>query len=68
MDRGSALHCKPLALSQTLPRCPEIDDACGFVPWLEFMEKTQLISWNCCPLVLTRGGKPFSGSDLLGTR
>ena len=40
-------------------RFPEIYEGCGFVPWLQFLEETQLISWHGCNVVLTPDGHAF---------
>ena len=40
-------------------RFPEIYDGSGFVAWLQFLEDTQLISWNGTRLVLTSDGQAF---------
>ena len=38
---------------------PEIYDGCSFVHWLEFLEKTGLISWHSYKVVLTPDGHAF---------
>jgi len=40
-------------------RFPEIYEGGGFVPWLQFLEETQLISWHGCNVVLTPDGHAF---------
>ncbi|HEY7096999.1 MAG TPA: hypothetical protein VH437_09765 [Terriglobales bacterium] len=38
---------------------PEIYDGWDFAAWLQFLEKTQLVSWNALNLVVTPDGKAF---------
>ena len=40
-------------------RFPEINDGCGFLQRLLFLEETQLISWNGYKVVLTPDGYGF---------
>jgi hypothetical protein len=40
-------------------RSPEIYEGFGFVPWLQFLEETQLISWRGHNVVLTSDGHAF---------
>lgn len=40
-------------------RFPEIYEGCTFALWLQFLEKTQLISWQACNVVLTSDGHAF---------
>jgi hypothetical protein len=38
---------------------PEIYEGCSFVHWLQFLEKTRLISWHGFRVVLTADGRAF---------
>ena len=38
---------------------PEIYEGCSFVQWLQFLERTQLISWHGYRVVLTLQGRGF---------
>ena len=40
-------------------RLPEIYDGCSFLRWLQFLEKTQLISWRAYKVVLSSDGQAF---------
>jgi len=40
-------------------RFPEIYDGCSFLQWLQFLEETQLISWQAYKVVLTPDGEAF---------
>jgi hypothetical protein len=40
-------------------RFPEIYEGSGFVSWLQFLEKTQLIAWDGSNVVLTPEGHAF---------
>ena len=40
-------------------RFPEIYEGCAFVQWLQFLEETQLISWQRYNVVLTPDGHAF---------
>jgi hypothetical protein len=40
-------------------RFPEIYDGCSFLQWLQFLEKTQLISWHGYKVMLTSDGRAF---------
>lgn len=44
---------------QAAARFPEIYEGSAFVPWLQFLEETQLISWHGCNVVLTPDGQAF---------
>jgi len=53
-----AARLRPI-YEQAAARFPEIYEGGGFVPWLQFLEETQLISWHGCNVVLTPDGPAF---------
>ncbi len=53
-----AARLRPI-YEQAAARFPEIYEGCGFVPWLQFLEEMQLISWHGCNVVLTPAGQAF---------
>jgi len=53
-----AARLRPI-YEQAAARFPEIYEGGGFVPWLQFLEETQLISWHGCNVVLTPEGHAF---------
>ncbi len=53
-----AVRLRPI-YKEAAARFPEIYEGCGFVPWLQFLEETQLISWHGCNVVLTPDGHAF---------
>jgi hypothetical protein len=53
-----AARLRPI-YEQAAAHFPEIYEGCGFVPWLQFLEETQLISWHGCNVVLTPEGRAF---------
>ena len=53
-----AARLRPI-YEQAAARFPEIYEGSGFVPWLQFLEETQLISWHGCNVVLTSDGHAF---------
>jgi hypothetical protein len=57
----SGIHAARLRsiYEEAAARFPEIYDGCGFGPWLQFLEDTQMISWNGAHLVLTPDGQTF---------
>ena len=57
--RGSEVRGMRPIYEEAPARFPEIYEACGFVPWLQFLEETQLISWHGCNVVLTPDGHAF---------
>jgi hypothetical protein len=53
-----AARLRPI-YEQAAARFPEIYEGFGFVPWLQLLEETQLISWHGCNVVLTPDGHAF---------
>jgi len=53
-----AARLRPI-YEEAAARFPEIYEGCGFVPWLQFLEETQLISWHGCNVALTPDGHAF---------
>ena len=53
-----AARLRPI-YEEAAARFPEIYEGCGFVPWLQFLEETHLISWHGCNVVLTPDGHAF---------
>jgi hypothetical protein len=53
-----AARLRPI-YEQAAARFPEIYEGSGFVPWLQFLEEAQLISWHGHNVVLTPEGHAF---------
>ena len=53
-----AARLRPI-YEEAAARFPEIYEGCGFVPWLQFLEETQLISWHGYNVLLTHHGHEF---------